>query len=272
MILFKNKTGQLANNLFEFATFISIAKENHHWLVNLSFSNNSKYFEGTKRFINTETKIVVSTFKLHRRFLHYFIQFIEFFKPKVLSANANVYDLSGYNWESKLIIKEGGWFIDFSNFYKHQDFIRAYFTPVPKLLNSINSFIETARGDSQILIGIHIRRGDYKTFLNGQFFFEIEDYIQKMREIEGLFQGKNIKFVIASNEIFKRNDFSDLNCVLAPNHFIKDMYVLSQCDYIFGPPSTYSMWASFYGKKPLLKFRTQDQQLKLEDFQLDYGY
>jgi hypothetical protein len=35
-----------------------------------------------------------------------------------------------------------------------------------------------------------------------------------------------------------------------PGHFIEDLYALASCDYIIGPPSTFSQWASFYGNVP----------------------
>lgn len=272
MIIFKNKTGQLGNNLFEFATFLAISKEHNHWLINLSFSQNSKYFEGTKRSFNLKNKILVSTFKLHRLVLIYFVYLFQVFKAKLIKANHEMYDLNKEDWNHKLIIKDGGWFVDFKNFYKHQDYIREFFKPVPKHWNNVLNFIENAKSENEILVGIHIRRGDYKYFQDGKFYFSDSEYFNKISQIQELFKDKKLKFILASNENLDLINYPFDNILLAPNHFIEDMYVLSQCDYIFGPPSTYSMWASFYGKKPLLKFRTQDQQLKLEDFQLDYGY
>ena len=45
-----------------------------------------------------------------------------------------------------------------------------------------------------------------------------------------------------------------------------DLYGLAACDYIIGPPSTYSHWASFWGKGPLRPLDSSDLQLKLGDF------
>lgn len=47
---------------------------------------------------------------------------------------------------------------------------------------------------------------------------------------------------------------------------IEDLYALSKCDYIFGPPSTFSMWASFYGEVPLKFFETTNEKFSLNDF------
>jgi hypothetical protein len=32
---------------------------------------------------------------------------------------------------------------------------------------------------------------------------------------------------------------------------VEDLYSLARCDYLLGPPSTFSLWASFYGNVPL---------------------
>jgi len=43
---------------------------------------------------------------------------------------------------------------------------------------------------------------------------------------------------------------------------VGDMCALAKCDYIFGPLSTFSMWASFYGNKPL--FLIHDSKVRIE--------
>ena len=45
-----------------------------------------------------------------------------------------------------------------------------------------------------------------------------------------------------------------------------DLYCLSKCDYLFGPPSTYSMWASFTGLVPYAVLDHPEQKLLLTDF------
>ncbi|HAX17707.1 MAG TPA: hypothetical protein DCY00_03825 [Actinobacteria bacterium] len=57
------------------------------------------------------------------------------------------------------------------------------------------------------------------------------------------------------------------NCIYnSQNHFIEDLYSLALCDYIFGPPSTFSMWASFYGEVPLRFITNPDTDLSLDKF------
>ena len=47
---------------------------------------------------------------------------------------------------------------------------------------------------------------------------------------------------------------------------IEDLYALSICDYILGPPSTFSMWASFYGGVPLRFIKHSNDKIFLREF------
>jgi len=75
-----------------------------------------------------------------------------------------------------------------------------------------------------------------------------------MKELAMLerFRDKKIAFVICTNEknisLSSAGNFTVYN---EERHFIEDMYLLSRCDHIIGPPSTFSIWASFYGCTPL---------------------
>ena len=44
------------------------------------------------------------------------------------------------------------------------------------------------------------------------------------------------------------------------------MHAMSLCDYILGPPSTFSGWASFMGRVQRLQLKSRDQAVRLEDF------
>jgi hypothetical protein len=46
------------------------------------------------------------------------------------------------------------------------------------------------------------------------------------------------------------------------------MCALAKCDYIFGPLSTFSMWASFYGNHPMLSLDRGNQRIERDHFQV----
>ena len=49
---------------------------------------------------------------------------------------------------------------------------------------------------------------------------------------------------------------------LGPGSVVGDLYALARCDYIMGPPSTYTQWASFYGNHPMLSLDSGDQRIE----------
>jgi hypothetical protein len=119
-----------------------------------------------------------------------------------------------------------------------------------------------------LLLGVHIRRGDYRTWSGGQYFYDDEVYLQKLREAAALFPNRSLQIVLSSNEPVNlglyRKAFPQTR--LAIGLMAEDLLLLSKCDYLIGPPSTYSCWASYYGRVPLLFLRRPDQPVRKEDF------
>jgi hypothetical protein len=76
-----------------------------------------------------------------------------------------------------------------------------------------------------------------------------------------------LSFIICTNEknilLPATQNFSVLN---EERHFVEDLYLLAKCDYIIGPPSTFSLWASFYGSKPLYMIRDLETNITDEIF------
>lgn len=123
------------------------------------------------------------------------------------------------------------------------------FRPDGIVCEKVHQAFLTARKQYCVIIGIHMRRGDYCNWREGKYFYSIDEYNGIMTRIEALFPGQKIGFYIATNE--------SLHSDLRPNEFhgiggaAEDLYALSNCDYIAGPPSTFSKWASLMGHKPL---------------------
>ena len=76
------------------------------------------------------------------------------------------------------------------------------------------------------------------------------------------FSGRKVSFLVCSDEARNPQEFSGLRVGLGTNSSMGDLYALAECDYILGPPSTFSKWASFYGNKPL--FHLEDTNARLE--------
>lgn len=122
--------------------------------------------------------------------------------------------------------------------------------PAEEIQNEVKQVFARERCD--IIIGVHIRRGDYRSWRNGEFFYSQKQYFNICERLKQSFPGRRIRFFLSSNEridksIFKPDEYFSLPFSTAP----KDLFALSLCDYIIGPPSTFSRWAAFYGDKPI---------------------
>jgi hypothetical protein len=155
---------------------------------------------------------------------------------------------------------DGFYFLDHENFVKHSESIRDYFRPVVSVEQKVSDYIAAARKDGDILIGVHIRQGDYMAHGRGLMFYTAGEYVAVLRKIVGLFNGRAVRFIICSNEIQVPDHFSEFAYQFGPGHFVEDLYTLAACDYIVGAPSTFTQWASFYGKVPKYKVNYKNEQ------------
>ena len=89
-----------------------------------------------------------------------------------------------------------------------------------------------------------------------------------MRLAAPLFPGKKVGFIVCSNVAQSIMDPLLPVVYPGPGQPVEDLYALAACDYIIGPPSTFSRWASFYGKTPLWEMRDADSSPKLEEFEI----
>ena len=126
--------------------------------------------------------------------------------------------------------------------------------------------VERARQHADVLVGVHIRHGDYAKWRHGRYYFPVAKYCEWMAELVGQFPGRNVSFLVCSNEPRSASEFPGLSVRSSTGVPIEDMYALAQCDYIIGPVSSFTQWASFYGNKPLIHLRELDMRLEREHF------
>jgi hypothetical protein len=283
MIVIAAKYGQLGNRLFVFAHFIAFAMERGQKVANLSFEEYAGFFQATKDDLFCRYPGKPSPLKARAlRGLLYGLVYrltnslgYRNWKSRLWGVvridEDEYYDLSSESFvslaESKKFILTQGWmFRDKANFFKHADAIRLFFRPVEEVQNSFDALIERARDACDVLVGVHIRQGDYRNFMEGKYFYEADEYIRLMKKIEQLFGGKRVRFLVCSNTDLDRKIFEGLDFTFGSGQVVEDMYSLARCDYIAGPPSTYTLWASFYSKVPLYMVEDPARGVAIEDF------
>ena len=271
MIIISNKPGQLGNLLIIYSGFICFEAEYHVKVANPAFFDYSSYFNFTNRrskflqrlfyFISFQLVRVLNLFNIHTKLIN--------FKRLDWSERCNLDmppDKNGL--QGALCFVQGWQYRADALTVKHASTIRLYFTPADRFLKSLDQFFENIQKPDELLFGIHIRRGDYEHFENGRYFYSIEQYRQLMLDMESRFQTKKLHFLICSNEPIDVRNFEPLVSPVtkAPGHELLDMYALARCHYIAGPPSTFSIWASFYGQVPLYMIKEMARPFSPQDF------
>lgn len=241
IVLLEEQQCRLANRLYTFAFFLANSIEYKYELVNLAFDDYCSYFEGTK----------VKNKKITKEFIRE--NSSEFFNATAMYRNGVDMNSDAFVQRAKTsnVLIGNGWGLkDSRNFEKHASRIRETFTPVPQHQSNVTRLIGSARKTSDTLIGVHIRRADYRTWHGGRYYRDDAFYMNKMREERASLPGKKVAFLICSDEKINLDNFSGLDTYLGTGHFVEDLYSLAGCDRIIGPISTYSMWAAFYGQIP----------------------
>lgn len=168
-----------------------------------------------------------------------------------------------------------GWnYRDYMNMDKHHDQIAAFFTPRQEAISYAVDFEQRYFRDEKVIVGVHIRRGDYAWWQGGKFYFEDEIYAAVM---DGLAEelrtvGMKIRFVLFSNEGLNLDHFKGMyEVVRSDGSPYDDHWIMSKCDYLVGPPSTFTIWASWYGRVPLCHLKDRTARPHLIDFQWAKG-
>jgi hypothetical protein len=129
------------------------------------------------------------------------------------------------------------------------------------------------RHTAERIVGVHIRRRDYREFKGGIYFYELDVYTAYMRRMRELLGGQ-CRFIVCCEEALEGSAFADLDIAFGPGDLLGDLFALSACDYIIGPPSTFSGWASFSREIPRHFIQSADpvraERLQLLDFNVEW--
>lgn len=153
--------------------------------------------------------------------------------------------------------------------------LQRIYRPKKDITGKAERLIARIRERADMVVGVHIRRGDYATWNGGRFFYSLEDYHSFMRRVRECYPDRHVAFFISSNEDFPLDRFHDCDCYRftdEPSAAILDLYTLSVCDRIIGPFSTFSRWASFIGEVPLCFLEHKEQTFRDDSFSVIADY
>jgi hypothetical protein len=131
------------------------------------------------------------------------------------------------------------------NMAKHKNAIRAMFSLSASNQEQLDEYVEKNLSSSALNVGVHIRQGDYETFEGGKYFFELTEYRDYMKRVKDFYSENEVHFLVCSNADIDASIFEGLNVSIGKGKAVVDMYALSACDLVIGPPSTFTMWGNF---------------------------
>ena len=277
--------GRLGNRLHTHANALAWCIENNYNLINLSFSDYAKLFKNSSKYksgnLNQNENFIIKfcSRKLIRCFIRRLLlsdKWIErlawIFNQIRPTKNEALLesDLSRQIKHNKInLIKY--WDINCKNSINiHQHKLRDYLRPNKRFVITTEKIIDELRSKFECLVGVHARRGDYSTYLDGIHYHSWESYlhwaIQSKQVLE--YSGKkNVGIVICSDDKAPSFVPNDEDVYFSSNNdFMVDIYLLSMCDYNLGPPSSFGTWISWFGAVPRLVVYNKTEVTSLNQF------
>ncbi len=280
MIILNDKPNQLCNRIWSQAPLVAKCLGDNGEIIIPFFGEYAHLFENLNRINNI--RFSPNKGKYFQILLRFSIKCLRIIPPSLL-ALFNIYFLQkktikadipySYLDKKKSLLFASAWEVSFFNKFllANHTQLREIYAPAKASKSKVENLFELKKNQFDIIVGIHIRRGDYKTYKNGLYFFEDATYEKLMKQLknEKCTRDKRVGFLICSNEPINLSTLHLSETFQIENsNEIEDLYGLSLCDFILGPPSSYSMWASFYGGKPLCLIKSDADDISLRNFKV----
>ena len=130
--------------------------------------------------------------------------------------------------------------------------------------------MQQARRAGFKVVGLHVRRGDYSSWQGGRYCFSDDAYASIVRSISSQFsgQGDDCFVVVFTNDVVAPTCGQDLT---AGGRWFADLIGMQNCDLLVGPPSTFTLWASYSASVPYIHLQSVDDVISLQSASICSG-
>jgi len=280
LILLKSY-GQHSNRLIQNLHFEAFCLEHRIEYLNPTFKEDFLYLNpcSTKtsfyvKFLLTNILVGIGLFKRSKTVKKIFSLYWLFSKVRIIKYIDYEDEKMYTNCEKKLlnafetrkVVFVGGWCFKVPKLIeKHRNALINKYSLNPIYFENNNfyqKFIKLKKPEN-ILIGIHIRRGDYKEWQQGKYYFEDDVYLNYINSLSQKISRETEKkqiFIIFSNETvnFKEKE----NLLISKEDWYIDHLIMSHCDYLLGTRSTFSLWASYLGNNTFYCIRDRSGNIE----------
>jgi len=279
VVIAKNNGGQLANQLWQFAVVAAFCKERGYQLYNPAFFHYAKYFERFHDDLLISPTSPLKTFlpqiqEIQRCTHRTLLKLLETQFPHHRHAPTAEAPLL----LSSMCLDKGNHFLfdwyfeNRSGIEKHRDYLLPLLKPKKTYEKKIEKFWKQIDG-SRLVVGVHVRHKDFRTWNAGRYFFSVEEIKQHMKKVQSRYCNLNPLFIIYSDEKRSCDEFPEFNTRVSEGNLVEDLYSMARCHLIMGTGiSTFNGWAAWYGNIPRYKFEETpdwnflDQSIKNPDF------
>lgn len=244
-MLFVRDKGRMCNNLLQYGHVYAWAREHGRTAVSMRFAYKYPYFRiGTTRWhsfiVYALAKAAAAIGLLPRASFD--------------SPDDNAEALARLQQRRWLVVE--GWYVRFYDlFLKYKKDILGLFAFTEAVSERAAQSLAAAPKGA-LRLGVHIRRGDYRTWMGGRYFFSDEVYLDYIRRFAALHGDRPLAVFICGNdpELDKekyRNALPGITVSFPAGNPGEDLCLLSECDFLIGAPSTFSLVAAMYHDRPL---------------------
>lgn len=260
MIYAKDK-GQMCNNLLQFAHVYAWARTRGRRAISMRLTYKYPFF------------------RVGRTRGHNWLRYLwGKYAPKLGLLRVVDFDASGADpkqleamMEAHANIRVDGWKARFyDDFLRHKPEIIALLDFLPQVRREATRILAPTAG--RVRIGLHVRRGDYARWMQGRFFYSHEQYAALLgRVLPALAQGREACVYITTNDAelpldLYKQAVPQADVRLVGSNPGVDLCVLSECDWIIGAPSTFSLVAALYHDAPLYWIKDPQATPTRQDF------
>jgi len=276
-MLFARDKSQMCNNLLQYAHVYAWGREHGRKVISMRFSYKYQYFHICHTNLTGFGWYLLAKYMAALKLLP--------------TASFKHGDCDREALEKKMLrhrhIVVSGWNVRFYDlFLKYRKDICDLFAIDSKYTEPVKTKMQEAEKSSTphhpsstIRLGVHIRRGDYATWIDGKYFFDDEVYANHINRFAAMHQTEDIHVYLSTNDPTVSEETFQRLCPTVHIHHLhgnapEDLFMLSECDFLIGPPSTFSLVAAMYRDIPLYRMDNSDEKtMTPETFQLfDYWF
>ena len=264
-MIFARDKSQMCNNLLQYAHVYAWGREHGRKVISMRFSYKYQYFRICHTPLTGFGWYLLAKYAAALRLLP--------------TASFKYKDCDREALERKMLrhrhIVVSGWFVRYYDlFLKYRNEIVDLFTldpqytePVVAKMREVEKVIPSP---SILRLGVHIRRGDYKEWRDGQYYFSDDVYAKHINRFAEMHTDKTLHVYLSTNDPSVTKEQFQARCPQVIIHHLQgnapeDLFMLSECDYLIGPPSTFSLVAAMYRDIPLYRMDTADASLLSAD-------